>query len=130
MSAQQEFFMALKQALITKGYSVYDNGLPPESTPYPFVYLAGSTVDSYGLAKAQEAGYITQIVQVWGRAEMRGTISNICQAVLETARTLTESTNYAFALQSDSQQQILNDNTTKTPLMQGYSSIRVFFSRK
>lgn len=129
MSAQQEFFAEMKMALITQGYAVYDNTLPPDGTPYPFVYLAGSTVDGYG-AKAQEAGIITQIIQVWGRSDMRGTLSRICEAVMLTARTLKESDNYAFAYQDDSQTQILNDNTTKTPLMQGYNSIRVFYSRK
>lgn len=129
MSAQQEFFTEMKTALIAKGYAVYDNTLPPDGTPYPFVYLAGSTVDGFG-AKAQEAGIITQIIQVWGRSDMRGTLSRICEAVMLTARTLKESDNYAFAFQDDSQTQILNDNTTKTPLMQGYNSIRVFYSRK
>lgn len=128
--AQQEYFMALKQALIEQGYDVYDNQLPPNNTPYPFIYLAGTNVTGYG-AKAQYAGYLTQIVQVWGTADMRGTISDIALAIHETARTLAETAHYAFNLiPSETEQRILNDNTTKTPLMQSYNSLRVFFSRR
>lgn len=130
MDAQQEFFTALKLALEAQGYDVYDNQLPPENTPYPFIYLANTNVTGYG-AKAQYAGYITQLVQVWGTADMRGTISSISLAVHETVRKLRHTDHYAFNLiPSDSEQRILNDNTTKTPLMQSYNSLRVFFSRR
>ena len=130
MDAQQEYFTALKLALIEQGYDVYDNHLPPDNTPYPFIYLADSTQTGMG-AKAEFAGYIRQIVQVWGTADQRGTISSIGMAVRETARKLRQTEHYAFNLiPSETEQRMLNDNTTKTPLMQSYNSLRVFFSRR
>ena len=42
MDPQQELFTALLIAAREQGYDVYDGALPPEDTPYPFVYLADS----------------------------------------------------------------------------------------
>ena len=42
MDPQQELFIALKKAIEAKGYDVYDSGLPPDNTPYPFVYIGNS----------------------------------------------------------------------------------------
>ena len=129
MKAQQKFFMALKKALQQQGYDVYDNALPPEGTPYPFVYLAGTT-DNPSDVKLQEAGMLTQIVQVWGRATQRGTISEMSDTVLQVARGI-QTADYAYAVRmNETEQRILNDNTTKTPLMQGYTSLRVSYSRR
>lgn len=128
MNAQQEFFMAVKAKLESLGYDVYDNMLPPEGTPYPFIYLAETTEMQFN-AKMQHAGYIRLVVQVWGRATQRGTISDIGDKVREAVRSLTETDNYGYNLQ-EYEQRILNDNTTKTPLMQCYNSLRVFFSRR
>ena len=42
MDPQQELFTELLLKLKDLGYDVYDTFLPPEGTPYPFVYLADS----------------------------------------------------------------------------------------
>ena len=42
MDPQQELFTELLLRLKEKGYDVYDTFLPPEGTPYPFIYLADS----------------------------------------------------------------------------------------
>ena len=42
MDPQQELFAALLLALRKQGYDVYDGALPPEDTPYPFLYLGDS----------------------------------------------------------------------------------------
>lgn len=130
MTAQQEFFMALKKALTDDGYSVYDSQLPPASTPYPFIYLAGSWENPQDIKKGY-IGKITQVIQVWGTAQQRGTISQLCEVVLAKACSVTETTNFAYKVRlNETEQQILNDNTTTTPLMQGYTSLRVAYSRK
>lgn len=129
MDAQQEYFTHLKQALIDKGYDVYDNKLPPESTPYPFIYLAETRQNGYGV-KAQEAGYITQVVQVWGKASQRGTISEINRIIRQTANEIQGEYNAFNLIPNETEQQIINDNTTKTPLMQGFTSLRLFYSRR
>ena len=130
MTAQQEYFMALKIALIEHGYDVYDDVLPPENTPYPFIYLAGSWNNPKDI-KAGVLGKITQLVQVWGTAKMRGTIDKICEDVLRIAYSIKQTKTYAYSVRlNETEQQILNDNTTKTPLMQGYNSIKVAYSRR
>ena len=130
MDAQQQFFTELKMALIDAGFDVYDTELPPESVPYPFVYLAGST-QTYYPAKGQEAGYITQIIQVWGRADERGLISATARAVISEALRIESTDDYGFIVRlSDTETQILDDTTTAQPLMQAFISMSVFFSRR
>lgn len=129
MIAQQEYFMALKQALIDAGYSVYDNQLPPNNTPYPFVYLAGSWQNPQDI-KAGDIGMLTQIVQVWGTANQRGTLSSIASNILAIAKTV-QGEHYSYTVRlNETEQQILDDNTTSTPLMQAYTSLRVSYSRR
>lgn len=130
MTPQQEFFMALKAELIKQGYDVYDCKLPPADTPYPFIYLAGSWTNPTDI-KAGSLGRITQIVQVWGTAKQRGTIDQLCGVVINTANAIKHTEHYAFAVRlNETEQQILNDDTTNTPLMQGYTSLRVAYSRR
>ena len=130
MNAQQEYFMALKAKLEERGYTVYDSQLPPNNTPYPFIYLAGSWSNPTDI-KSGSIGTITQIVQVWGTAKMRGTITDLCAIVLDTANKIERTAHFAYAVRHNlTEQQILNDNTTETPLMQGYNSIKVAYSRR
>lgn len=130
MTAQQEFFMALRSALKKQGYAVYDSVLPPDNTPYPFIYLAGSWTNPQDIKKG-DLGLIRQIVQVWGTAQMRGTIDSLNEAVLNTAKSIKTTDHYAFKVRlNETEQQILNDDTTNTPLMQGYNSLRVSYSRR
>lgn len=130
MIEQQEYFMALRKALKDEGYSVYDSTLPPDNTPYPFIYLAGSWHNPTDI-KRGDLGRITQVVQVWGTAQMRGTISELCEAVLDIAKSITETEHFAYKVRlNETEQQILNDDTTNTPLMQGFTSLRVAYSRR
>lgn len=127
ISAQQELFMAVKFALQELGYDVYDNMLPPDGTPYPFVYMAETTQNQFN-AKAQDAGYVRLIIQVWGKPTMRGTLSEMAEKIRNVVRTI-ETNHYGYTLQ-EYEQRILHDNTTRTPLMQSYNSLMVFFSRR
>lgn len=130
MTPQQEYFMALKAELIKQGYDVYDNQLPPNNTPYPFIYLAGAWTNPTDI-KAGVIGSITQIVQVWGTADMRGTIDRLNGNVLQTAYKIKHTDNYAFSVRlNETEQQILNDDTTSVPLMQGYTTLKVTYSRR
>lgn len=40
MDPQQELFTKLLTEIKALGYDVYDGFLPPDGTPYPFVYFA------------------------------------------------------------------------------------------
>ena len=65
MDPQQELFTALllqlKEAFPGK---VYDGFLPPEDTPYPFVYLADSQLIDTEMKNAV-TGTVYQTIDVW-----------------------------------------------------------------
>ena len=88
MDPQQELFSALLLEL-KKQYpdSVYDTFLPPEGTPYPFIYLADSDLNDRA-NKTAVFGTVSQTIHVWhdnprqrGTAEDAGT-SESTMAVL------------------------------------------------
>lgn len=126
MQAQQELFTHFKTAL-----NAYDGQLPPRGTPYPFYYLA-DTRQQFGSAKSQDYGYVTLIVHVWHNNEkQRGTVSDMMNTIMNVAGTLKETSNYKWSLiRNETEQQILDDNTTTPPLMHGWSSLRFSYSKK
>lgn len=65
MDPQQELFSALLVAL-KKEYpdSVYDTFLPPEGTPYPFLYLADNDQNDRE-NKSAVFGTVSQTIHVW-----------------------------------------------------------------
>ena len=76
MDPQQELFSALFLEL-KKQYpdSVYDTFLPPEGTPYPFVYLADSDLNDRA-NKTAVFGTASQTIHVWhDNPRQRGTVS-------------------------------------------------------
>ena len=64
MDPQQELFTALLIAAREQGYDVYDGALPPEDTPYPFVYLADSR-QADAETKDAVIGSVYQTIHVW-----------------------------------------------------------------
>ena len=68
MDPQQELFTALLLKLKEKyedtGIGVYDTFLPPDGTPYPFIYLADSTQDDQA-NKTTVFGAVSQVIHVW-----------------------------------------------------------------
>lgn len=65
MDPQQELFSALLLEL-KKQYpdGVYDTFLPPEGTPYPFIYLADSDLNDRA-NKTAVFGTVSQTIHVW-----------------------------------------------------------------
>ena len=64
MDPQQELFTELLMQLKNLGYDVYDTFLPPEDTPYPFLYLADSQqIDNRN--KTTVFGNVYQTIHVW-----------------------------------------------------------------
>lgn len=129
MDAQQELFIALKLGLENKGYAVYDSILPPDGTPYPFIYLGQNWQNDEG-NKSAIFGYVRQIVHVWHNDTMkRGTVSKMLSDIKEVARSIERTENFSWTIQNSStEQQILPDNSTKPPLLHGYLSLRWHFS--
>ena len=115
---QQELFTEVR-TMLAEQYDVYDGALPPDGTPYPFIYLADTQqVDDMGNKSAILADiYLT--VHVWSNDfETRGTFSKICFDIKNTVRKLERTAHYSMAC-VNADQRVLPDNTTSTPLLHG-----------
>ena len=64
MDPQQELFTELLLRLKDLEYDVYDTFLPPEGTPYPFIYLADSQQTDIQ-TKSAVVGNVYQTFHVW-----------------------------------------------------------------
>jgi hypothetical protein len=115
---QQELFSRLKLDIEAAGYDVYDTFLPPEGTPYPFVYL-GNFTQNDNETKSEVIGYVYPQIHVWhNNPRQRGTVSKMLCDIKAICRRIARTDNYAWMIQNV-RQQILADNTTKTPLIHG-----------
>ena len=124
---QQELFTAYKLSLEAMGYAVYDGELPPEGTPYPFIYL-GDFRQSDQVLKNAVTGTVYPKIHVYhNNTRQRGTVSqmlfDIKWVIYKTERT----DSYSWITQAVNTD-ILPDNTTKTPLLHGVADARVKFS--
>lgn len=127
MDPQQELFTELLVKLKEKGYDVYDGFLPPEDTPYPFVYLAGSQ-QTDDPNKSAVFGNVFQTIHVWhNNPKQRGTVSAILGEIKHVCRRLSHTENFAWDLRNVDQR-ILPDSTTKQPLLHGILEVEFKFS--
>ena len=127
MDAQQELFTAVKLALEAEGMAVYDGALPPEDTPYPFVYL-GDFRQTDVNRKNAVTGIVYPTIHVWHNDPMkRGTVSQMMLDIKTILRS-TRHTNHFAWLVRNVNGQILHDNTTKTPLLHGVVEAECVFS--
>ena len=118
MDPQQALFTYLRTELINLGYDVYDGALPPEGTPYPFIYLADSRVISDLGYKDRILEDITQTVHVWHSSpRKRGDVSAML-AQIKILASQADTPVYSFRL-TDVNQTILDDTTTRQPLLHG-----------
>lgn len=127
MDPQQELFIKLKTAIEALGYSVYDGFLPPDGTPYPFVYLGDcNLIDSAN--KSAVFGTVTQTIHVWhSDPHKRGTVSGMLLAIKKVCRAVNHTTNFAWCVRGVNQQ-IFPDTTTKTPLLHAVLEVEWNFS--
>ena len=104
MDPQQELFSYLLVALKEKypDIGIYDSFLPPEGTPYPFIYLADShqTDDKN---KTTAFGNVFQTIHVWHNSPRQRNLQNM-------------------------DQRILADTTTKQPLIHGVLELEFKFN--
>jgi len=127
MDPQQELFTKLKLMIEALGYDVYDGALPPDDTPYPFVYLGESQLTD-DANKTAVFGNVTQTIHVWSNdPKKRGTVSAAMLVIKQKARVLEHTGNFAWSLR-DVNQRILPDNTTKQPLLHGILELGFYFS--
>lgn len=127
MDAEQELFIALKLGIEAKGYAVYDGALPPEDTPYPFVYL-GDFTQTDREHKNAVTGTVYPTIHVWhNNTRQRGTVSRMLAEIKAVCRQIRRTNNYAWMFRNVNGR-ILADNTTKTPLLHGVVEAEGLFS--
>ena len=124
---QQEIFTAIKLELERKGYQVFDGALPPENTPYPFIYLGDvQQIDEQN--KTAVFGNVLITVHVWhNQPTKRGTMSNMLLDIKTVCRNIETTATFGWCVKNITQR-ILPDSTTKTPLMHGVLDIEFKFS--
>lgn len=127
MDAQQELFTALLSQLKESEYDVYDTFLPPENTPYPFIFLADSQqIDDRN--KSAVFGDVYQTIHVWhNNPKQRGTVSKILLEIKQLCYELRSTTNFAWDIRNVDQR-ILPDTTTAIPLLHGILDVQFKFS--
>lgn len=127
MDPQQELFTELLTEIKKLGYDVYDGFLPPDGTPYPFVYLADSQ-QTDDANKTAVFGNVCQTIHVWhNNPRQRGTVSKMLLAIKTACRRLDHTENFAWNVRNVNQR-ILPDTTTKQPLLHGLLEIEFKFS--
>lgn len=105
---------------------VYDGALPPDGTPYPFVYLGDSQqIDE--LTKGYAIGTVYQTVNVWGTFEKRGAVSRLLLEIKNVCRELNQTKNFRWFCRGVDQR-ISPDDTTSEPLMHGVLDVTFQFS--
>lgn len=124
---QQELFSKLKTEIESLGYDVYDGFLPPEGTPYPFVYI-GDCQQTDDANKTAVFGNVYQTIHVWSNTPLnRGTVSQMLLAIKKVCRGISHTDNFAWFVKNVDQR-IRSDNTTKTPLLHGILEVEFKFS--
>ena len=124
---QQELFIKIKLEIEALGYAVYDGMLPPEDTPYPFVYLGDCRQDD-DTNKSAVFGNVYQTIHVWSNnPSNRGTVSSMLLAIKSVCRKIEHTDNFAWLLRNASQR-LITDTTTKTPLLHGVLEVEYKFS--
>ena len=124
---QQELFTAYKLALEAMGYKVFDGGLPPKDTEYPFIHF-GEFRQSDQMLKNAIIGTVYPTINVWHNDEkQRGTVSKMLLDVKWVICTIDRTAGFNW-LPVSLDSNIITDNTTKTPLLHGIVNAGVKFS--
>lgn len=124
---QQELFTRIKLDLEARAFSVFDGVMPPEDTPYPFVYLGdfsqGDIDTKHGLT-----GSVHATIHVWhNNPQKRGTVSSMMAEIKMAARKIERTAHFGWYVRNVNSR-IIPDNTTKTPLLHGIIEADFSFS--
>ena len=128
MDPQQELYTAILLCLKELyGNDVYDGFLPPDNTPYPFVYL-GDFRQNDKETKGAILGTVYPDIHVWhNNPHQRGTVSAMMLNIKTKLRRIEKTANFSWTIKNV-EQRILPDNTTKTPLLHGVLELEFMFS--
>ena len=117
MDPQQELFTDLLVRLKNLGYDVYDGSMPPESTSYPFVYMADSQLVDDRRYKDAVFGNVFQTVHVWhNNPRKRGTVSAMLLAIKDEANKIEYTNRFYWELRNVTQRILTDDSTDRTLL--------------
>lgn len=120
MNAQQELFSSVLLAL-KKQYKdkVFDGELPPERTPYPFIYVSDTEEVSDFRVKGAFFGQTTIHIHVWqDDLRKRGDLSTLMFEIFQIARTIQSTASYLWCL-SEHSNEVIPDNSTGKTLIHG-----------
>lgn len=127
LDPQQEIFTRLKLSLEAMGYDVYDGFLPPENTPYPFVYL-GDFRQSDTATKNAIHGSVFPIIHVFHNSpKQRGTVSKMLLDIKRVCHSIDRTNSFAWSVRGVTNR-IIPDTTTKTPLLHGVVEVEFFYT--
>lgn len=117
MDPQQELFTDLLVRIKNLGYDVYDGSMPPESTSYPFVYIADSQLVDDRRYKDAVFGTVFQTVHIWhNNPRKRGIVSAMLLAVKDEARKIEYTGRFYWELRNVTQRILTDDSTDRTLL--------------
>ena len=117
MDPQQELFTDLLVRIKNLGYDVYDGSMPPESTSYPFVYIADSQLVDDRRYKDAVFGNVFQTVHVWhNNPRKRGTVSSMLLAIKDEANKIEYTNRFYWELRNVTQRILTDDSTDRTLL--------------
>lgn len=130
LDPQQELFtrllLDLRERFETMGFKVYDCVLPPEGTPYPFVYM-GDFRQNDTETKTQVIGSVYPMIHVWHNNPMkRGTVSKMLMEIKKEFRNI-DNTDGSWLVCNVSSR-IITDNSTKNALLHGIVEAEFKFS--
>lgn len=120
----QDVFDTVFRLAQQTGLEVYDHRpIKDEKVTYPFIDI-GDTQQTQIVNKSYIGGHIIQTVHVWGLSKQRKQVSDICEAVMKSARNTKHTDFYCVQMQFDqSDLQIIQDDSTNTLFWHGIVQI-------
>jgi hypothetical protein len=125
---QQELFTLLKLGLeAQKKGGTYDGIMPPEDTPYPFIYL-GDNQENDTDCKNGVYGRVHQTIHFWhNNTRQRGVVSDMIFNAKKLCKSIQRTAHYSWEARGMTSR-IFPDNTTKSPLLHGVLEVDFYFS--
>lgn len=127
-SPQQEIFTLCRQKAIEVigENNTYDH-IPQEGTKYPFIFI-GEAFSQDKANKSVVFGAVQQTIHIYHNDyRKRGTTTKLITELKQKLREV-EKTPHFFVSISSITDQILSDNTTKTPLLHGVIEVEFKFN--
>ena len=100
-----------------KGYDVYDREIPPENTPYPFIYM-GDFLQADESMKGPCIGEVSPSIYIYGLLAKRGSVSKLALEIKELCHKLRRTEHFRWRCKDNISQSMTKDYEGSTPLIQ------------